>query len=49
MSKSTSGGGVGNNGNPGTTTGSYTITVFGTSGSMTQSATVNLTVNLGLM
>jgi hypothetical protein len=39
------GGGGGNKGNPGTTAGSYTITVTGTSGSITQTATVNLTVN----
>jgi hypothetical protein len=39
------GGGGGNTGNPGTTAGSYTITVTGTSGSITQTATVNLTVN----
>ena len=35
----------GNTGNPGTTTGNYTITVTGTSGSLTQTATVSLTVN----
>ena len=39
------GGGTGTNGNPGTTAGSYTITVTGTSGAITQTTTVNLTVN----
>jgi hypothetical protein len=37
-----SGGGMGN---PGTTTGSYTITVTGASGSIMQTTTVTLTVN----
>jgi len=40
-----SGGSGGGTSNPGTTTGSYTITVTGTSGSITQTTTVNLTVN----
>jgi hypothetical protein len=39
---SAGGGGISN---PGTTTGSYTVTVSGTSGSTTQTTTVNLTVN----
>ena len=34
-----------NSGNSGTTTGNYTITVTGSSGSITQTTTVNLTVN----
>jgi FG-GAP-like repeat len=38
-------GGGGNSGSPGTTTGSYTVTVTGMSGSITQTTTVNLTVN----
>jgi hypothetical protein len=37
-------GGGGNKGNPGTTAGSYTITVTGTSGSIMQTTTVTLTV-----
>ncbi len=40
-----SGGGGGGSGNTGTTTGSYTITVTGTAGSITQTTVVNLTVN----
>ena len=40
-SKSSGGG----SGNPGTTTGSYTITVTGTAGSITKTTVVNLTVN----
>jgi hypothetical protein len=41
-----SGGGGGCNavGNPGTTAGNYTITVTGTSGAITQTGTVSLTV-----
>jgi hypothetical protein len=39
------GGGGGNNGNPGTTPGAYTITVTGTSGAITETTTVNLTLN----
>ena len=39
------GGGGGGGGNPGTTPGSYTITVTATSGSITQTGTVTLTVN----
>jgi len=38
------GGGGGGGGNPGTTAGAYTITVTGTSGTITQSGTVALTV-----
>jgi hypothetical protein len=38
------GGGGGGGGNPGTTAGSYVITVTGTSGSVTETGTVNLTV-----
>jgi hypothetical protein len=34
-----------NTGSPGTTAGSYTITVTGTSGALSQTTTVNLTVN----
>jgi hypothetical protein len=37
--------GSSNSGNPGTSTGSYSITVTGTSGSITQTTTVALTVN----
>jgi hypothetical protein len=40
-----SGGGGGGGGNPGTTAGSYTITVTGTAGSVTKTTVVNLTVN----
>jgi hypothetical protein len=36
---------AGGNGNPGTTPGSYTVTVTGSSGASTQTTTVNLTVN----
>jgi hypothetical protein len=39
------GGGGGNKGNPGTTAGSYTITVTGTSGSIMQTTNVSVTVN----
>jgi ABC-type Fe3+-hydroxamate transport system substrate-binding protein len=35
----------GNSGSPGTTTGNYTITVSGASGSITQTTTITLTVN----
>jgi hypothetical protein len=42
---SSGGSGGGGTGNPGTTTGSYTITVTGTSGSIAQTTTVTLTVN----
>jgi len=38
------GGGGGGGGNPGTTAGTYTITVTGTSGAITQTGTVTLTV-----
>jgi hypothetical protein len=38
------GGGGGNNGNPGTTPGTYTVTVTGTSGSLSHNTTVTLTV-----
>lgn len=38
------GGGGGGNGNPGTTAGTYTITVTGTSGTITQTGTVTLDV-----
>ena len=40
-----SGGGGGGTGNPGTTAGSYTVTVTGTSGNTTTQGTVTLTVN----
>ena len=39
------GGGGGGNSNPGTTAGTYTVTVTGVSGSLTQTATVAVTVN----
>jgi subtilase family serine protease len=38
------GGGGGNNGNPGTTPGTYTVTVTGTSGSLNHTTTMSLTV-----
>jgi hypothetical protein len=38
------GNGGGGAGNPGTTPGTYTITVTGTSGAITQTGTVSLTV-----
>jgi hypothetical protein len=41
---SSGGGGGGGGGNPGTTAGTYTITVTGTSGSITQTGSVTLTV-----
>ncbi|MDI3253849.1 MAG: protease pro-enzyme activation domain-containing protein [Bacillota bacterium] len=41
---SSNGGGGGGGGNPGTTAGTYTFTVTGTSGSITASTTVNVTV-----
>ena len=44
-SKSGGGGGGGGGGNSGTTPGTYAITVTGTSGSIMQTTTVNLTVN----
>ena len=37
--------GGGGSGNPGTTAGSYTVTVTGTAGSVTKTTMVNLTVN----
>jgi hypothetical protein len=40
-----SGGSGGGSGNTGTTTGSYTITVTGTAGSITKTTVINLTVN----
>ncbi len=39
------GGGGGNTGNPGTTPGTYTVTITGTSGSTPETTTVTLTVN----
>jgi hypothetical protein len=38
------GGGGGNQGSPGTTPGSYTISITGVSGSLTETGTVALTV-----
>jgi hypothetical protein len=39
-----SGGGGGGGGNPGTTPGTYTVTVTGTSGTITSTGTIKLTV-----
>jgi hypothetical protein len=36
--------GTSNSGNPGTTAGAYIITVTGNSGNLTQTSTINLTV-----
>lgn len=44
-SKSSGGGGGGGGGNSGTTTGTYSVTVTGTSGAIVQTTTVTLTVN----